>query len=346
MTILKFFQARWFLTGLSTLIIGGLVCGYGFPGPAKFSVAWIHSLSVTACILFLMSFSLDSRQLALAVRYPGPVLLGTVLNAGLAPVLGIALQGLQANDDFRYGLMVAACVPCTMAAASVITRKAHGNDAVSLLVTLITNMACVVVAPFWLEQATHWGGRGESEQVQQLFEGGQPLFDATVVMRELIIGVVLPIVLGQLLRQPRAIGGWAQRYKSPMGAAAQMLILVMVWSAAVKGGIRLGNDPMRLGLGAFGIVLVSVIAIHLLTMLAGLWAARAVHMSPADQVAVAFAGSQKTLPVGLYLSETLGRSAGLHFAVFPILMYHCSQLFLDTMLADRWSKDSPPVAKP
>ena len=50
----------------------------------------------------------------------------------------------------------------------------------------------------------------------------------------------------------------------------------------------------------------------------------------ADQIGVAFAGSQKTLMVGLAIAIEFG---GL--AVLPMVAYHVEQLLIDTVLADR-----------
>ena len=65
----------------------------------------------------------------------------------------------------------------------------------------------------------------------------------------------------------------------------------------------------------------------------------------ADIVAVAFSSSQKTLPIGVLLAtdpEMLGNpELGIPFAVFPILMYHASQLFIDTVIADRFAAKAP-----
>jgi sodium/bile acid cotransporter 7 len=49
-----------------------------------------------------------------------------------------------------------------------------------------------------------------------------------------------------------------------------------------------------------------------------------------DQAAVAFAGSQKTLMIGLAIAVEFG---GL--AVLPMMAYHVGQLLVDTLLADR-----------
>jgi len=47
-----------------------------------------------------------------------------------------------------------------------------------------------------------------------------------------------------------------------------------------------------------------------------------------DQIAVGFAGSQKTLVIGLSTAISLG------YSMIPILMYHSMQLIVDTLFAD------------
>ncbi|HTI50553.1 MAG TPA: bile acid:sodium symporter, partial [Planctomycetaceae bacterium] len=64
----------------------------------------------------------------------------------------------------------------------------------------------------------------------------------------------------------------------------------------------------------------------------------------AEAAAVAFAGSQKTLPIGIYVSGLF--AAAFPFAMFPMLLYHTSQLFLDTWLASRMAARSDSPATP
>ena len=59
-------------------------------------------------------------------------------------------------------------------------------------------------------------------------------------------------------------------------------------------------------------------------------------MAPAEQLAVAFAGSQKTLMVGLAIALPFG---GL--TVLPMLVFHIEQLLIDTLLADRFGISAP-----
>src|SRR5690606_23500234 len=140
LSMLEFLQKRWFLLCILLLIPGGLALGYALsPAAIDTLTAPIDPRLTTAVVLFLMSFSLNSSQLWNAFRAPGPVLWATAVNYAAIPLMGILFMRWQTIADFRYGLMIAAAVPCTMAAASVWTRKAGGNDAVSLLVTVATN---------------------------------------------------------------------------------------------------------------------------------------------------------------------------------------------------------------
>jgi sodium/bile acid cotransporter 7 len=298
---------------------------------------------VTAAVLFLMAFSLNSAKLRSSFRAPGPVALASLVNFGVIPLLAWGLTHIQQNVDFRYGLMIAACVPCTMAAASVWTRRAGGNDAVSLLVTVLTNGICFAVTPLLLNATT---ARGIELEFLQMFQ-------------RLVYAVLIPVVLGQLVRQIPAAGRFAVKHKTPIGVVAQSCILAIVFTAACKAGVHLsGGDRAgeRPDTVAVAVVWLSCIAVHLVAMLISYWGARAAGYSREDQIAVSFAGSQKTLPIGVYIAtdpkmfgnpNLLGPGIGIPFAVFPMLMYHASQLFIDTAIADRFkSTDAEAPGEP
>jgi len=80
------------------------------------------------------------------------------------------------------------------------------------------------------------------------------------------------------------------------------------------------------------LVLVAVLAVHLAALWLGCRLARLLRMANDDVPAVAFAGSQKTLMVGLDVAITY--YGGL--AILPMVAYHVGQLLVDTLIADRW----------
>jgi solute carrier family 10 (sodium/bile acid cotransporter), member 7 len=349
-----FFQKRWFLVALALLIPAGLLWGRQSPDqssqPTKADAVsnlaetpiekpaettsqegWLARLKpsqvITAIVLLLMAFSLDSKHLKAAVRSPGPVLWASLVNYGGIPVLAWGLSGLQQIRDFQIGLMIAATVPCTLAAASVWTRKAKGNDAVSLMVTLLTNTLCFLATPFWLNLTI---GQGVT-------------LDTLDMIFRLLFVVLLPTLAGQALRQFPRLGALATRRKTPIGVLAQSLILVLVFLAAYRAGKQLGGEGPHPSLVSVGLVWISCISLHLTAMAVG-WAGSGVlGFSRENRAAIVFASSQKTLPIGVLIAtasnmlgnpDLLGPGQGIPFAVFPMLMYHASQLFIDTVVAD------------
>jgi sodium/bile acid cotransporter 7 len=79
------------------------------------------------------------------------------------------------------------------------------------------------------------------------------------------------------------------------------------------------------------------LSLHLAGMLAGWWSSQLLGMELIDRKAIIFAASQKTLPIGVLLATdpAIFGDAGVPFAIFPMLMYHSTQLIVDTLIAQR-----------
>lgn len=198
----------------------------GFLAPARVTVAadsvYLRN-AIVATVLFLMALPRPIDAVWRVVRRPGAACLSSFLNM---PLIAWGLSNLL-TGDLSVGLVLAAVVSSTMASASVWTRRAGGNDAVALVVTVVTvvtNGICFVVTPFWL----------------------------------------------------------------------------------------------------------LVILLHGLGLLTGLALALAVGIGSSDRIAVAIAGSQKTLMVGLYVA--IHYFGGL--VLIPLVIDHVVQLLMDTVVAD------------
>jgi sodium/bile acid cotransporter 7 len=202
-----------------------------------------------------------------------------------------------------------------LASASVWTRRAGGNDAVSLIVTVVTNLSCFVVTPFWLWLTT--GNRITSEELSFADLG-----------RSLAMLVVLPMVVAQVIRLLPRVAQWSSRQKIALNTLAQCGVLFMVF----LGSIQMGFTISQQGDGSWGIAVattvLAVTAIHVGGFFAGWQLAKLFRLTREDRIAVGFAGSQKTLMVGLRVSMELGVS------ILPMVAYHISQLIADTILAD------------
>lgn len=328
--MLRWLLRRWFLLFLLVLIPSGFGLGAKLTADRlerlQESIGPHTATALVILVLFLMSVTLDNRQLRASLARPGPVVWAGFVNLGLIPLAAWPLSRLQLTLDFTVGFLIAASVPSTMAAASVWTRKAGGNDAVSLLVTLLTNGLCFAVTPLWLDLLLPRSGGAASG-----FE-----MDAGYLMQKLVVSALAPIVAGQAARFLPLCAAAVDRRKILLGVIAQSCILALVFWESIKAGPRVAEGALSGGVAAISLVWLSCIALHVAGMLVAVSASRLFGFERADRTAIAFAASQKTLPIGVYIAAQLS-SAGVPLAVLPMLMYHASQLFIDTAIADQFA---------
>lgn len=322
-----FLRQRWFLVVLASAIGTGLACGVWTPVFVSGVVRPVLNPGVRTglvlLILFLMSVTLNAGRLGRAILSPGPVLWAVAVNAALMPLAAPLLMPLQLTSDFAIGVLIAVSVPSTMASASVWTRRAAGNDAIPLLVTMLTNGLCFLTTPFWLN----------------LFAGAAIALDPWKMVEQLLLTALLPITLGQIARAVPAIARGADDFKSELGTIAQIGILLIVFESACGAGATVQSSE-RLGASLPGVVglavvVVSCIALHAAALYVAYFGAKLIRCPPADCIAVAFAASQKTLPIGVLIAtdaQMFGRT--FPWAVFPMLIYHAAQLFIDVAIAD------------
>ncbi len=273
-----------------------------------------------------MALPLETRVVWQTLRRPWAALLGSAVNMGLLPLLAWGASHALA-DQLGVGLIVAATAPCTLASAAVWTRRAGGNDAAAILVTLITNSTCFLVTPFWLILTTQT----------------EASFDVRRMIVRLGLLVVLPMAVAQLLRRSSAIARFATQARGRCAVLAQIGILSMVLIGAVTCSGYLADSTWRESLSPLDLLAMIAMTqvLHLVALGLGSVLASACRLSPADQIAVAFAGSQKTLMVGLFVA--INYFGGL--AILPMVSYHVGQLFLDTIIADRWAARAKPEAE-
>lgn len=331
--MIEFYKKRWFLIWLVVVIPLGLALGSVTTVEQIEYLAqnYVNSASryQVAVVLFLMSVTLDIRKLTKAIQAPGPVLWACAVNFIALPLIAIPLSRLQLSPDFAVGLMITASVPSTMASASVWTRNADGNDAVSLLGTILTNGFCFVITPFWLSRTL----------------GDTLTLDTMEMVERLFYTALIPISIGQLARMSSFLKQVADSRKSFFGLIAQLCILSLVFWASLKGGGEL-QTPQASSMTLLPILIVwsACFLLHVAGLALAFYGGQILRFRREDIVATVFSGSQKTLPIGIYIATDLLADRNLSFAAFPVLMFHATQLILDTFLIEplgHWTRADP-----
>jgi len=276
---------------------------------------------VVAVALFLMAGSLGSRSLYAAVIYPWPALWAVGLSYILLPAAAWSGGWLLGTPDLRVGLLLIASVPCTLASAVLWTRMAGGNDALALLIVLLTTATSWLATTAWLTLGT-----GTTVRV-----------DTLALMRGLALVLIVPVGLGQLARAVRPLAQWVDRHKQLLSVVSRLLILCIVLRAAVDVRDKLETRPLAVGAGSLVVMVVLCLSTHLLALATGFWSSRMLGFTRADQIAVALGCSQKTLPVALYVFDAY--FVGPYpLAVLPLVVYHIGQLLMDTAIALRLNR--------
>jgi sodium/bile acid cotransporter 7 len=306
---LKRLQEQWFLIALTVAVVAGFATSESLGFLTEYR--GLRS-TIVAGVMVLMAVSVPLGAFVRALRRPGAAILASLLNLGLAPLLAAPFIGFL-GPQLGGGLAIALSVPCTLATAAVWTRRAGGNDVTALMVTVTTNLACVIITPLWLWWLTRQMVTNFSvwDQIQQLS-----------------LLVLLPIGCAQLARVWPRLADLATRRKQRLGLLTQCGVLYVVFLGAMQSASAWGEGQAA-PWSSWGITLALIAGLHLGLFFIGLGVSRGVGMAEADCRAVAISGSQKTFMIGAEIGLTLGLS------ILPLLIYHVFQLFADTYLADR-----------
>jgi sodium/bile acid cotransporter 7 len=192
-----------------------------------------------------------------------------------------------------------------------------GNDALALLITVSSNALNFLAAPLLLS----------------LTLGRMVAISPLTIMRDLLIVILLPVLAGQLLRIWPFIRHGSDKHRASVSALGKWMILTLVITGIARAGMQLQSQEQTIRVNDLLAVLGAVALVHCLALLSCELAGRAAGISRAERLALLFAGSQKTLPAGLFVAQSFFPSFAL--ASIPSLLYHAGQLVIDSFVAER-----------
>jgi len=302
---------QWFLI-LLAICLG---IGFSLPEPLSFvaNSAFIRN-GILFVVMVLMGWTLQPQSIVRSIRQPVPSLIAILINIAVVPLLAWPVIWFL-PEDLAGGLIVASLVPCTLASASVWTRSAGGDDSIAMVTTVVTNLACFLVAPI-----------GISLMLQRTVG-----IDLGSQMQGLFLMVVAPLCLGQGLRLI-GLAAWADKRKWALSIIAQTGILAMVLLGSVISAERLSSGQ-AISMGDIALTAMCAWVIHLIAVGIGYYLSAMAGAQRPQQLGTAIACGQKTLMVGLQLALDGGVS------VLPMILYHVGQLLIDTLLVRWWTRD-------
>ena len=243
----------------------------------------------------------------------------------LFPIIGLLSKPLlvpMLGQELYWGFLFMCFLPSTVQSSIAFTSVAQGNVAGAVCSASFSNIAGMFITPllvsfFILGETTH-------------------NFDPTASIIQITLLLLVPFVLGQLLRS--YVYPYMQKMPKIVKVFDQGSILMVVYgafSSAVAAGLWQQVSAQTL------IMLIIACSVLLtLIMLLALYVPRWMGFNRADQKTIFFCGSKKTLASGVPMAQILFIGQPLGMIVLPIMIFHQIQLMVCGVIANLWSKQS------
>jgi solute carrier family 10 (sodium/bile acid cotransporter), member 7 len=287
-------------------------------GETAAAVGWLADAAIV--LLFFMHGAKLSPQEALVGarhwRLHVVVFLGTF---ALFPLLGISARFLAPNflpGPLWAGVILLTALPSTVQASIVFTSVAGGNVPAAMCSATASSLLGVFLTP--------------------LIAGFLLASHGLEISARSIVGIVvqllLPFVAGQLLRP--WIGAYLTRHPLALKSVDYGSILIIVYAAFSHGVV----DGIWHQIGAGDLFKVALVDIALLaTVMATLtFASRQFGFSRADEIAIVFCGSKKSLVNGVPIASLLF-AGHVGLVVIPLMLFHQMQLMVCASLARHYA---------
>ena len=285
---------------------------------AGFYIQHEYWFAATQLILAMlgMGATLTGKDFRDVIREPFAVSVGMVIQLAAVPLTAfLFLRTLGVHDGVAVGIALIAAIPGGTV-SNIFTFVAHGNSALSISITAITTLACLVSTPLIL-----------SLLISEYLPAGFAM-PKTQIIGEIAFTLLLPLALGMLYlylypRSAVALSKWCIR-------ASLFVILLIVVGSALAG---------RLDAAAFGFdnILMVTLFVGILSSVAYL-VPRVLRLSRPDSTAVEFEVIVRNINLGVLVKASIFPAAALETAalgdmvLFTLLLYGGLQLFAGALL--------------
>lgn len=241
----------------------------------------------------------------------------------LFPVIGLALVHGAPNlmdPMLMLGVLYLCLLPSTVQSSIAFTSIAGGNVAAAVCSASASNILGVFLTPLL---------------VALFMSAGNGTGDISLKAVGSIVGQILvPFVAGQALRP--WIGAFVGRHRmlvSLVDRGSILLVVYLAFSEAVAHGLW-----SQLSIHDLVVMLIVDCVLLALVLIATTYGARLLGFDRADEIAIVFCGSKKTLASGVPMASVLFPAASVGLLVLPLMLFHQIQLMVCAVLARAYAE--------
>lgn len=302
-------------------LIFAFIFGFIFPKEGSYLFHWnILSIKLSQMLIFLIfgisGFLLKLDDFKFNRHLMVSLFGGLSINLFLAPCLALCiLLILPLPNELKIGYLTIACVPPTMASGIISTVIAKGNVAWAIVFTIIINIVGIFVIPFTFGHTIQSNAGNGINSLQ--------------ILQNLLLLVLLPAIIGYLIKKKYG------ESKHFLLTYFQPTAIIFIAFCTVGAG---RDDFTKLNFSSLTLLTFMVILLHLLLFFTCIGLSKIKKLLREEMIALTFVCSQKTLPLALALLITLPKEIA-SIASISCLLYHLSQVFIDSFIAYFWQKN-------
>lgn len=235
----------------------------------------------------------------------------------------IFLPFIRQENHFTLwlGVFFLAALPSTVSSSVVMVSIAKGNVPGAIFNASISGLIGIMLTPLWMGL---------------FLESRVDSFNLGSTFLELIIKILSPVIIGIGLHP--FWGSYADRYKTYLTMFDKTVILIIVYNSfsfSLSSGIFKGIHVFELSIVGLSVIVLFFVVYYLILIIS-----KRLNFNKKDEITALFCGSKKSLVHGTVFSSVLfsGMSGSGIFLV-PILIYHAFQLFIISIIAQKYQSD-------
>ena len=214
-----------------------------------------------------------------------------------------------------------AALPSTVSSSVVMVSMAKGNLPAAIFNASISGIIGIILTPLWM---------------MPFIKQTDIAFDFSSIYVQLISEIVIPLILGLLLR--KYLGSWAQRHKRQLNLFDKFIILLIIYKSFVQSFEDKIFTSISL-MEMFIMVALVLILFYIVFSLTG-WLGKILKFNHADRITNQFCGTKKSLVHGTVFSEALfGQTSIMGVMLLPLMIYHAFQILVISIIATKKGKE-------
>lgn len=313
------------------LIVISIILAYLFPqmgaSDSPVPMNLISSLGISF-IFFFYGLSLSSQALREGLKnwkLHVSVQASTFL---LFPLLVLPFFPFVKDTSYEMlwlAFLFMAALPSTVSSSVVMVSMAKGNLPGAIFNASISGIIGIILTPLWL---------------LPFIKQTDVAFDFSSIYLQLITEIVIPLVLGLLLR--KFLGAWAQKNKRTLSKFDKFIILLIIYKSFVQSfeDDIFSSVSMLEMTGMVGLVVILFIVVYTLTG----WFGKLLKFNHADQITNQFCGTKKSLVHGTVFSEAMfGQTSIVGIILLPLMFYHAIQILVISVIATKKGREQDEI---